>query len=280
MKIKEVLQESIEQLKKTQIQEPVLKAKMLLAYGLGEKKEYLISHDEQEVEQQVQKNMQSWIQELIQGKPIQYILHEQEFMGLPFYVDENVLIPRADTEILVEEVIKFCEDKEKIEILDMCTGSGAIGISLAKYLKKAQITQADISKEALKVAKKNVIKNKVEENITFIQTDLFTDVEGKFDVIASNPPYIRSEVVEQLEEQVKNEPRIALDGGKDGLDYYRILIKQAPLFLKSNGYLVLEIGYDQKKEVETLLRQEGVYEEISCKQDLARRDRVMIAKVR
>ena len=150
-----------------------------------------------------------------QGVPLEHITHQREFMKLNFFVNENVLIPRQDTEILVEEVINIKKKTNAKTILDLCTGSGAIAVSLAKYLPNTEITAVDISQEALKVAKKNAISNEVENQITFISSDLFTNLENqKFDIIVSNPPYIKEAVMKELDKEVKMEPELALNGGK------------------------------------------------------------------
>ena len=217
-----------------------------------------------------------YIEKIIKGKPVQYITNNQEFMRLNFYVDENVLIPQPDTEILVEEVIKSIDIKENIEILDMCTGSGCIGISLAKNIKNTKVTLVDISKEAIETAKKNAIQNEVENKITFIQSDMFENVKGKFDIIVSNPPYIKTNIIQTLDKQVQNEPHIALNGGEDGLDFYKILINEAHKYLKKDGKIFLEIGYDQKQEVESLAKQSKHYKKIETIKDLSQNDRVII----
>lgn len=211
---------------------------------------------------------------------MQYITNQQEFMKLNFYVDENVLVPRPDTEILVEEVIKIVKKQKKEQILDLCTGSGAIGISIAKYVASSNVVLADISKEALQVAKKNAKQNGVEKQITLIQSNLFEKIQTTFDIIVSNPPYIRSKVIKTLQKEVQQQPQIALDGGEDGLFFYRDIIKKAKQYLNPNGYLCLEIGYDQKESVIGLLEESNQYQEIENKKDLSENDRVIIAKVR
>ena len=218
---------------------------------------------------------------LVNGEPIQYITNMQEFMKLKFYVDNRVLIPQPDTEILVENVISIVENTQKncqkeIEILDLCTGSGIIGICLKKNLQNVKVYVSDISEDALDVAKKNSIQNNVE--ISFIKSDLFDEINEKFDRIVSNPPYIESSTLEGLSMEVKNEPKIALDGGKDGLDFYRKIIKEAPNFLNKSGYLSLEIGYNQKDAVEKLLKTYK-YKDIQIKKDLSNIDRVIISEI-
>jgi len=201
-------------------------------------------------------------------------------MKMNFLVNDKVLIPRPDTEVLVEEVIKLSKKFAKPKILDLCTGSGAIAVSLAKYVNSAEIYASDISKEALDVAKINAKKNEVENKITFIESDLFMQIpKNKFDIIVSNPPYIRKDVIEDLDEEVKKEPIIALDGGTDGLDFYRKIAKDAYDYLKYNSYLCFEIGYDQKIDVIEILENEKKYTNIYSKKDLYENDRIIIAKV-
>ena len=197
-----------------------------------------------------------------------------------FFVDENVLIPRQDTEILVEEVIKIANKNNSIKILDLCTGSGAIAVSLAKYIENSEITAVDISEKALGIAKRNAKINKVENKITFVKSDLFNNLaNNKFDIIVSNPPYIKKQTIKTLEKQVQKEPLIALDGGEDGLDFYKKIIKNAYIFLKYNGYLCFEIGYDQKQEVIDLIVKEEKYINTYSKKDLYDNDRIVITKV-
>ena len=243
-------------------------------------KEYLIIHSLDKVEEIVVDNYNEAIRKLINQVPLQYITNKQEFMKLDFYVDENVLIPRADTEILVEEVIEYCnkESKKEYRILDLCSGSGAIGISIAKYVPNAKVVCADISDKALEVSKKNAKINEV-DNINFIQTNMFENIEDEFDIIVSNPPYIKTEVIKTLDKEVQKEPHIALDGGETGLDFYEIIVQNAYKYLQKDGSLFLEIGYDQKDEVEELLHKNENYREIYSKKDLAGNDRIVVAKV-
>lgn len=261
------------------VDEGSFKAKILLEHILKVKREYIIAHCEDIVSNEQVTLYQAKLEEIKKGKPIQYITHYQEFMKLDFYVDENVLIPQPDTEILVEKVIEILKNKKNTcSVLDMCTGCGAIGISIAKYIPKTDIYVSDISKSALQIAKKNALKNGV-ENIHFILSDQFKSIYKKdFDIIVSNPPYIETDMIKDLPTEVKNEPHLALDGGNDGLDFYRTLSNQSISYLKSNGYLCLEIGYQQKEEVSKLLK--NYFKNIKIFQDYGGRDRVVISEVK
>lgn len=278
MIIEEILKKEINNLKENNIEDSTLKAKILLANILNVKKEYLLIHSEEEVKQEDKIKYENCIKELIKGKPLQYITNKQEFMGLNFYVDENVLIPQPDTEILVEKAIEIAETTQKNKILDMCTGSGCIAISLAKKINNAQITAVDISNSALNVANKNVINNNVENKIIFINSDMFNNIEEKFDIIVSNPPYIETETINKLEIEVQNEPHLALDGGIDGLKFYKIIANNAFKYLNENGYLLLEIGYNQQNSVTQLLQDIGKYKNIETIKDLGGNYRVVIAR--
>lgn len=224
------------------------------------------------------------IEKRITHYPLQYIIGEWDFMGLTFMVNENVLIPRQDTEVLVEKAIKIVEEEFDIHgntmpILDMCTGSGCIGITMAKRFTNAEVTCVDISADALDVAKKNAELNEV-TNVSFVESDIFSNVTGKYDMIIANPPYISSDEVDKLMPEVREyEPRIALDGDKDGLKFYRMIIERSKEFLNYEGYILFEIGYDQREEVKELLRQKG-YVDIEALKDLSGNDRVVIGRRR
>ena len=275
MTIKQILEESINILKENNIEEPILKSKLLLAFVLKKEKEYLLINDNKELFEKEEKEYEEVINRLINGEPLQYIIGKQEFMGLEFEVNKNVLIPRADTEILVEEVIEIIGKKE-LKVLDLCTGSGAIAVSLAKKINDIEVTASDISLNALETAKKNALLNDVVVNFKY--SDLFENIEETFDIIVSNPPYIETEVIKTLNKDVQNEPLIALDGGKDGLDIYRRIINDAYKYLNENGTLALEIGYNQKEQVVRLLKESGKYTDIYSKTDLGGNDRIVICK--
>ena len=207
--------------------------------------------------------------------PLQHLTGVQEFMGFEFMVNEHVLVPRQDTELLVLEAEKQLRSSsgENLEVLDMCTGSGCIAISLKARNPQIQCIAADISEKALEMAKKNA--EKMQSEIVFVHTDMFSNITGTFDMIVSNPPYIPTKVIESLEEEVRlYDPFSALDGKEDGLYFYRILAKESPHFLKDGGWIYMEIGHDQSASVEALLKEAG-FEEIRTEKDLAGLDRVV-----
>lgn len=287
MNIKQLINYGKEELEKNNIDEALLKSKILMQHCLKKTKEYILINLEKEIDKKDEINFRKLINRACTNEPIQYIIEKQEFMGLEFIVNENVLIPRADTETLVLEtidIIKKSFTNEKINILDMCTGSGAIIISIAKYLNNKNINYyaSDISEEALKIAKQNSKKNKIE--INFINSNLFETIKDnkqykdiKFDLIISNPPYIETNIIDNLDENVKKEPRIALDGGDDGLKFYKQIAKEAKDVLKENGYLCFEIGYNQRKSVIDIL-ENNAYKDIYSKKDLSENDRIVIAR--
>ena len=280
MQIKEAMRKGMIKLKTNDVKEPSLKARLLMQYILNRPREYILVHDDKQLTLRQNVDYFKLIKKLIEGVPLQHITHQQEFMKLMFYVDENVLIPRPDTEILVEEVIKLAKSINAKKILDLCTGSGAIAVSLAKYIEGSQITATDISRKALSIAKLNATNNDVEDRITFVSSDLFQNIsEEKYDIIVSNPPYIKRKVIKTLDEEVKREPIIALDGGNDGLDFYKKIIGNAYQYLKYKGYLCLEIGYDQKDEVIDLINKEEKYIDTYSKKDLFDNDRIVITKL-
>ncbi len=220
-----------------------------------------------------------------QGIPLQYILGETEFFGLNFKVNNSVLIPRPETEILVEEAIKaasgFRLQPSGINILDLGTGSGCIAVSLAKFLREGQITAIDVSADAITLAKENARLNKVEAQINFIQSNLFSAICGlrtPFDLIVSNPPYIPGDDISGLQREVRYEPRSALEGGKDGLDFYRLIINDSPKFLKDDGLLMMEMGYGQSGRIKNIFEKTDNFEIIGIVKDYSDIERVVIAR--
>ena len=310
MKLQELIQNSKHELDSLNVEDADIKLKILIEYVFKISKEKLILKYKDEINDKKVEEFRKLLKKLENGTPIQYIINNQEFMGLNFYVDENVLIPQPDTEILVEEVIKYCnelrnnepEDKETnnnykeniekepiinkedkninkktIKILDLCTGSGIIGISIYKYLENVEIYASDISQKALNIAKKNTNLNNAK--INFINSDMFENIHIKdFDIIVSNPPYIESKVIKSLSKEVQNEPKLALDGGEDGLKFYRSILENANDYLRKNGAIFLEIGYDQKEKIEEILKSYKIYKETKCIKDFGGNNRVIIIK--
>lgn len=259
------------------IEESTLDARLLLEAVCGTDRNDLLVHGEQPVEPETEEKYFDWIGKRAGRIPLQQLTGEQDFMGLTFAVNEHVLIPRQDTEILVEEVLKELHDR--MRILDMCTGSGCILLSLLHYSNDCEGLGVDLSAEALEVAGQNVLKvltPEKAEHAHFLQSDLFEKVEGKFEIIVSNPPYIASAKVDKLMPEVRDhEPRMALDGTEDGLHFYRRIIKEAGKHLVNSGMLFFEIGYDQGQAVSELMRTQG-YREVQVVQDYAGLDRVVL----
>ena len=256
------------------IEDGNIKARILLEYILKLSREKIVSNPNIEVSDNNVESYLNKINDIKNGMPIQYITNKQEFMKLNFYVDKNVLIPQPDTEILVEKAIEICNNHgNDIKILDLCTGSGAIVISIAKNIKNAKVYATDIKNTVIDIAKQNAKQNNV-DNIEFIVSDMFENIQEKdFDIIVSNPPYIETDVIKTLPTEVRNEPIIALDGGKDGLKFYKIILSEYKKYLKKDGYLLLEIGYNQAKSVGELINLN-----YSIIEDLAGNDRVIIIK--
>lgn len=274
---------------------PRLDTEVILTKVLGDvDKLYLHMNLNKDIEDDKLSEFEKMANERKEGRPIAYIVGNREFMGLDFHVEEGVLIPRPDTETLVDEVINICSKdeyrlKENIDILDIGTGSGAITVSLAYYIKNSNLKSFDISEIALKVGEKNAKDNGVIARTEFIKSDLFSALEKnedgalkeslkniKFDIIVSNPPYIKKDVIPTLDKQVKDyEPYNALEGGEDGLDFYRRITEESVKYLKSGGILAYEVGHDQSEDVSNIMKNCG-YEKIYTKKDLQGIDRVVI----
>ena len=282
MTASELLRSGIEKLKGSGISEPENDARELFEYVSGWKKSYYYAHSSECMDNITIEKFETCLKLRSKRIPIQRITGEREFMGLDFYV-EDCLIPRQDTEILVEEVLKYIKNGSKpVRLLDICTGTGCIPISILKFSEGVTALASDISEKALHTAEKNRGRNGLTEKaLELIKSDLFENIpdflSGKFDIITSNPPYIPTEVIETLEPEVKdNDPFLALDGGDDGLDLYRRLIPEAGRFLTDNGRIFLEIGSDQAEEVTGFLEKAG-YSDIRVIKDLTGLDRVVSA---
>lgn len=254
--------------------EAALDARLLLEYVCGTNRNDLLVHGDREVTIDLQEQYFNYIHRRQARIPLQHITGVQEFMGLEFAVNEHVLIPRQDTEILVEEVMK--DEHDGCRILDMCTGSGCILISLLHYSNWCEGVGVDISVNALEVAGKNAQTILPEEKRpTFIESNLFEKVEGTFDIIVSNPPYIRTAVIDTLMPEVKDhEPMQALDGDEDGLFFYRRIVEEASKYLNKGGRLYFEIGHDQGSEVSAMLEEAG-FKQVRVVKDYAGLDRVV-----
>lgn len=279
MTIRELIIKYSEELKNIS-DTPRLDIELLLEKALGGvDRLYIHMNINKELTKEEEYKFLELIKDRLSGRPIAYIVGNREFMGLDFYVKEGVLIPRPDTEPLVEEIIELCKDKNKVSILDIGTGSGAITVSLAKYIENSRLMSFDISDIALEIGKKNAITNEVDSRIEFIKSDLFTSIKDKsikFDIIVSNPPYIPKKDIDTLHTQVKDyEPYTALEGGEDGLDFYRDITEQSILYLNKDGILAYEVGHDQAEDVVQIMRNNG-YTNIYMKKDLQGIDRVVI----
>ena len=249
-----------------------IKAILTDTFGLDLNKFILDMDNEFEPDKDLEAKYLSRIEKRKMHIPLQYIINKQNFYGLDFYVDESVLIPRYDTENIVDRIVKDCKENKCLSVLDLCTGSGCIAVSLKKNGFE-KVYAADISDKALAVAKHNAKLNNAD--IIFLQSDLYENFpkEIRVDIIVSNPPYISTDKIAELETQVKDfEPKLALDGGKDGLDFYKKILKLSKDFINKSGRIYLEIGYDQAKEVVDLAKKEGYYN-IQIIKDLSGRDR-------
>ena len=269
-------------LKEANIDTYILDTQLLLGKVLQKEKLYLITNKEEEIDKFKEKEFYRLINKRKDKMPIKYILKNAEFMGLDFYVEEGVLIPRGDTEILVEEVLKNITASNQYDICDLCCGSGAIGISIATLRENTKIDLIDYYDIPEKVTKKNINKHKLSSRVEFIKSDLLEEAikrEKKYDILVSNPPYIKEEVIETLMDDVKNyEPHTALSGGNDGLYFYRKIVEDSDKILKENGILAFEIGHDQGEEVSALMTQKG-YKGVRVIKDLAGLDRVVLGQL-
>ncbi len=274
-------------LKDNGLEEAGLDAWLLLEYKTGKNRAYYFAHGDEPVSDETAAEYLELIGRRAGHIPVQQLTHQAFFMGYEFYVNENVLIPRQDTETLVEEGLKCLEDVEKPEILDMCTGSGCILISLLLERQDARGAGVDVSPEALEVAKENASLLKVENRADFLESDLFSapyfcekggKEGGKYDILISNPPYIATEEIETLMEEVRlHDPRKALDGMEDGLYFYRKITKEAGKYLKLGGWLLYEIGCTQGEAVSEMLRNAG-FEKVQVVKDLPGLDRVVMGQ--
>lgn len=278
--VKDVVSEGAEQLKQVGIADYQTDSWLLAEEIFGVRRQDILLIPDKSVDTALVQKYEEAVKRRATHVPLQHITGHQPFMDFDFMVNRDVLIPRPETELLVEQVVSYIQsnfpDKNKtVKVLDMCTGSGCIAISVDKMCDNAKVRAVDISEKALQVARENNIKNQAD--VTFIQSDLFENVTDKFDVIVSNPPYIPTETLQTLMEEVRDyDPPLALDGSGDGLKFYRIISEKAEEFLNQHGRLFLEIGHDQGKSVPELLRENG-FSKIQVLKDLSGNDRMVIA---
>ena len=274
MTIREVLTNIRERLQNAGIEDFEYESWAFLDWKLHIDRAEFYMNPNGEIKEELLAELEDVLKQREQRVPLQYLMGECEFMGYDFYVDERVLIPRQDTECLVELAVESIRKKStKVKVLDLCTGSGCIGISVSKLCPDTEVTLADISDGALTVAQKNA--QNLSADVTLIKGNLFENIEGRFDYILSNPPYIPSEVIEGLMPEVKeHEPRLALDGEADGLSFYREIINEAPDYLNPDGRIYFEIGAEQGEDLTHLMNERG-FSEVKVHKDLAGLDRIV-----
>ena len=277
MNIQSALTEGLNILKNKSILSAKLDSEILMAKALGKKREYIILNNDKIIKEQNLKYFKKLVHERATRKPISYLLKKKSFWNSEFYVNKNTLIPRPDTEIILEQILKFTKNKNYLNILDIGVGSGCILLSVLKERKNFYGTGIDISRNSLDICKMNAKKLLLERRVKFFKSDVDKFAIGKYDLIVSNPPYIKTSDLRYLESDViKFEPKLALDGGLDGLSVIRKVIKKSSELLKKNGKFILEIGFDQKNKVIKLLNNKGFYINSTVK-DLANNDRCIIS---
>lgn len=285
--IKDLLPVSTDYLKTKNIESPRLCAEILLSHQLSISRLKLYLEYDQPVGENDLTQYRAMIKRVAEGEPIQYITGVQEFWSMDFIVNRCVLIPRAETEILVEQVIRVYKENNYIErttvnILDICTGSGAIAVAIASEIKNAEIIASDISKEALNIARQNITRHEMQERITLIEGDLFEPFNGfnnHFDIIVSNPPYVTKDEYRLLPGKIRDfEPKIALESGVDGLYHIRTILENAPNYLKPNGWLMLEMDPSQTETVTKIISKDNSFLSASVVKDYSNRDRVVTAQ--
>jgi release factor glutamine methyltransferase len=277
--VRELTNYGEEYLKQHKIEEPSQNALMLLSLTLKRGSTFLKVFSDYMVSEKDRQNFLSVLEKKAKGEPIAHITGEQEFLGHIFIVDKNVLIPRPETEGLVEETLRLLKGKAPNRILDLCTGSGCIACSLSLLYRNAEVVGSDVSQKSLNTAIKNAENLNVAERIKFIKSNLFSKLEGKFDLIISNPPYIPTADISKLQKEVLQEPRKALDGGKDGILYIKKIINSAPEFLNSEGMIAMEIGYQQSEAVSKLFKKE-LWQEVVVKKDIFGVDRYIFSTLK
>lgn len=275
MKIKEALIEGRDYLKDLEYTDPIYETRRILSDLLNKDLSYLVSHDEDLLDSKIENKYFEILEKRQKGIPLQYILGEEDFYGRTFKVIEGVLIPRQDTEISVEKILNIIENNQINNMLEIGCGTGIVSISV-DLESSIDVTAVDISEKAIENTRIN--KEKLNSKIKIINSDLFSNINEKFDLIYSNPPYINSSEIENLQVEVKDyEPRLALDGGEDGLFFYRSIIKSSPEFLNHKGFLVFEIGHDEAEDICNLMKDKF---KVEVYKDLNNLDRVVVGQLK
>ncbi|TRW28296.1 peptide chain release factor N(5)-glutamine methyltransferase [Criibacterium bergeronii] len=282
MKIKDIYKYSLEKLNNDE--EKFLLTEMIIAYVLEKDRIYIKLNMDDEINNSQAEKIKGYVERLTNNEPIHYIIGKRDFMGMDFYVTQNVLIPRSDTEVLVTEAINALNQEKKYAKdtttgLEIGAGSGIISISLLKKIETLNMTAVDINCDAIRLTTKNAVELGVYPRLKVLKSDIYSKVNEKYDFIISNPPYIRTDEIQRLDPKIKNyEPLNALDGGESGIEFYDKIIRDAKAFLNKDGYLFLEIGYDQKDDVSNLFSKHNINVKLKVVKDLAGYDRVIIAK--
>ena len=275
-----------ERLKKSGIEDAAIEALFMAASMCGVRPPVLLTIRDRKLKDSEKEVLTGWLERRILHEPLQYILGETEFYGYPVKVTPDVLIPRPETEELVDEALKTLKHVKNPLVLDLCAGSGCIAIAIAKEIPRSRVIATDSSGKAISIAEGNAVLNGVEKEITFLEGDLFAPLssggfESSFDLIASNPPYVKTSDMETLPPEVRlHEPRAALDGGSDGLALVRRIIAKAPAYLKPLGTLLMEIGFDEAGEVKRIVSDTSLYKSFEIKKDLEGMDRILKAIVK
>ncbi|MEK7880762.1 MAG: peptide chain release factor N(5)-glutamine methyltransferase [Deltaproteobacteria bacterium] len=279
----DALKKAEELLRQSGMEDAATEALFMVASACGERPSVLLTIRDRKLKDSSKELLKGWLERRILREPLQYILGETEFYGYPIKVTPDVLIPRPETEEIVDEALKALKGVKNPIVLDLCAGSGCIAIAIAKEIHGSCVIAIDASPKALAIAEENAVLNNVEKSITFLEGDLFASLkasgfEFSFDLIASNPPYIKTGDIETLPPEVRlHEPRMALDGGTDGLFSIRRIIFDAPKYLKPGGTLLMEIGFGEAEDVKRIVSDTGLYEFFEIKKDLEGIDRILKA---
>ena len=282
MKIKDIINYGVAMIKNTE--SPSLETQMMIAKVIEKDRLYIMLNLEEDIDESKVEIIKTMIDKRKSSYPLQYILGEREFWGMDFKVSEGVLIPRQDTEILIEETLKKLKDnkhKSNLKGFEIGVGSGIISITLLKEIETLTMIGVDINDKAIELTKANALKHEVSDRLCILNSNLFEKInkENQFDFIISNPPYIETKVIDSLQEDIKqHEPKLALDGGEDGLDFYRAIIEQSKSYIRPEGFIAFEIGYNQAEAVKKIFVENG-YPNVTIAKDLAGFDRVVIGMI-